>query len=167
MVNEDEHLVGYETLRTDFSRRSQRVTNQFGTIVLDLTRRDVLMVPGAKSLFGPAQPLQPPVVTDHFQCYRARVGRGQPRFVKKTVSVTDQLETVTVTLVRPYRLCLPTNKEDEDPTAPNHPTHLLCYRTSSQANFGTIDANVDTQFGPDDIRMIHRRELCVPSSVAN
>jgi hypothetical protein len=165
MVDPDEHLIGYEALRSDFTRRTETVVNQFGTIALDVLRRDVLMTPGAKSLVGPADPLQDPNI-GHFQCYRVRTSRSGPKFVKVTVSVADQFETVNVTLTRPYRLCVPTNKNDEDPTAPERPTDLVCYRTSSLVSFGTIDANVHTQFGPDTVRMIHRRELCVPSSRA-
>jgi hypothetical protein len=50
-----------------------------------------------------------------------------------------------------------------DPTAPDHPDLLLCYKSKSSARFGTLEAHIDNQFGPDDVTLIHRRELCVPS----
>ena len=78
------------------------------------------------------------------------------------MSVADQLESVNVTLVKPYRLCVPANKNGEVPTAPNHPERLLCYK-SKGSSFGTIEAHINNQFGPDNITLIHRRELCVPS----
>jgi hypothetical protein len=159
-----QHLVGYETLRTPFTRQSGlSISNQFGTIKLDLTRRDVLMVPSAKSLVSTPPPLVAPTL-DHFQCYRAKRARGSARFAKINVTVSDQLETnVPITLVRPYRLCMPANKNNEDPTAPTHPNMLLCYRSKSSVRFGTVPAFITNQFGSDDLTLIHRRELCVPS----
>ena len=76
----------------------------------------------------------------------------------------DQFESIPLTLVRPFRLCVPTSKNGEDPTAPSHPDLLLCYKSKSSARFGTLVAHIDNQFGPDDVTLIHRRELCVPST---
>jgi hypothetical protein len=70
---------------------------------------------------------------------------------------------VPITLTRPYRLCVPANKNDEDPTAPTHPNTLLCYRSKSAVRFGTFAAHINNQFGDDDLTLIHRRELCVPT----
>src|SRR5262249_57417635 len=68
---EIQHLVGYDTLRSPFTKVTGfPVTNQFGTTAIDLTRRDLLMVPTAKSLVAPPPPLLPPSI-DHFHCYRA------------------------------------------------------------------------------------------------
>jgi hypothetical protein len=49
--------------------------------------------------------------------------------------------------------------------APRHPSALLCYRSKGGPRFGTLPAQIVNQFGTDDIRMIHRRELCVPSTL--
>jgi hypothetical protein len=160
-----QHLAGYETRATPFVKvTSQTITNQFGTLVLDLTRRDNLLVPSAKSLSGPATPLQPPTI-DHFQCYRVRKSRGQPGFAKVTASITDQFESASITLLRPFRLCVPANKNGEDPTAPMHDGLLLCYTSRSGMTFGTMSANINNQFGDDELTLIHRRELCVPSKL--
>jgi hypothetical protein len=159
------HLVGYETLRTPFVRQTNlAIVNQFGTTMIDLTRRDVLMVPSAKDLVSTPPPLPQPTI-DHFQCYRTKRAKGAPRFVKLNVQVSDQLEGDTIiTLVKPYRLCVPANKNDESPDSPNHPGLLLCYKSKSAVRFGTVDAHVRNQFGTDDLTLIHRRELCVPSA---
>ena len=122
------------------------------------------MVPTAMSVAGPPAPLPLPTI-DHFQCYRTKRAKGQPRFDRISVTVTDELESVTHTLVRPYRLCMPTSKNGEDPTAPAHPAVLMCYRSKAGPRFGTLDAQIANQFGRDDIRLIHRRELCVPSTM--
>jgi len=162
------HLVGYETLRTPFIRQTNlSIVNQFGTTMIDLTRRDVLMVPSAKDLVSTPPPLVPPLI-DHFQCYRAKRAKGSAKFNKITVNVTDQIETNTpITLTRPYRLCVPANKNGEDPTAPSHPNNLLCYRSKSSVRYGTVPAFINNQFGNDDLLTIHRRELCVPTVLLN
>ena len=155
----------YETLPTPFTRgRNQTIANQFGSIVLDLVRRDVLMVPTALSLDGQPEPL-PLSTIDHYQCYRTKPARAQPRFQKMQVSVKNGIEDASFTLVRPYRLCVPASKNGEDPMAPRHPSVLLCYRAKGGPRFGTIPAQIVNQFGTDDISMIHRRELCVPSTL--
>ncbi len=79
------------------------------------------------------------------------------------MTVADQFESLNLTLVKPYRLCVPASKNGEDPTAPDHLDLLLCYKAKSSTKFGTIEAHIDNQFGPDDVTLIHRRELCVPS----
>jgi hypothetical protein len=168
IVDPVQHLVGYEELRTPFTKQSAiGVSNQFGQLSIDLTRRDVLMVPSAKELQSTPPPLQPPLI-DHFQCYRAKRAKGSAKFAKITVNVSDQIETnVPITLTRPYRLCVPANKNGEDPTAPSHPNNLLCYRSKSSVRFGTVPAFIDNQFGNDDLLLIHRRELCVPTVLLN
>jgi hypothetical protein len=164
-LDEDQHLTGYTTMRTPFARRrNQTIVNQLGVVVLDVTRRDVLMVPTAKSLTQTPTPLPPPTI-DHFQCYRVKRSRGQPRFAKLDVTVGSQFETLTETLLRPLTLCVPANKGGEDPGAPSHPGALLCYKSRASANFGTIEANIANQFGTDHVTLIHRRELCVPSFI--
>jgi hypothetical protein len=79
------------------------------------------------------------------------------------VTIADQFEAVTLTLKKPQLLCAPTNKNGEDPTAPFHPDHLLCYKAKSATKFGQLSVTLDNQFGPDQGLLIHRRELCVPS----
>src|SRR5262249_56286553 len=110
------------------------IANQFGTIKVDLTRRDLLLVPTAKSLTVPPPPLQPPTI-DHFTCYRTKQSRGSAKFVKTTVTVADQFESMSLTLLRPYRLGVPASKNAEDPTPPTHPDLLLCYKTKATSAF--------------------------------
>ncbi len=156
----DQYLVGY-TVRQQFRRLdARRVVNEFGTTTVDVLRPDLLMVPTAASLDTAPAPLTPPLV-DHFQCYRVRPSEGFSPVVG--VTITDAIETVVVDLVKPIRLCLPANKNDEDPTASTRLDDLLCYRPSSDAAFGTVAAFTQNQFGADKAKLIHRREVCVPS----
>ncbi len=63
---------------------------------------------------------------DHFRCLRAK-----GRFVPRTVTVDDRFGTQQVTLLKPYRLCVPTSVSGEpivDPT-----TLLACYRVRGKS----------------------------------
>src|SRR5262249_12535985 len=158
IIDPTDHLAGYVAKAPKFMKRpNQTVVDQFGTLHLDVVRPEMLLVPSSKD--GVQE--QPPF-PDHFQCYKAKRSKGSPKFVKRTASVVDQFETVTVTLVKPTLLCAPASKNNEDPTAPNHPDHLTCYKTTD-GNFGTQTHTINNQFGLDAVTVIHRRELCVPS----
>jgi hypothetical protein len=122
-----------------------------------MRRPSRLLVPSDKDGVPQAPPL------DHFQCYVIRNSTGAPKFVPRTVTVSSQIETVTLQVVRPFRLCVPADKNGEDPSAPSHPDELLCYRTQS-GHFGDERHTIDNQFGQRDVTIISRNELCVPSS---
>jgi len=158
ILDPTEHLTGYKTTAKFTKRLNQTVTNQFGSLQLDVVRPDLLMVPSAKN--GVA--LSPPP-GDHFTCYKVKRSRGAAKFVPRTVTIQDQFQNVTSTIIKPIRLCAPANKNGEDPSAPIHPDHLLCYKTKSLAKFGEKDVTIANQFGDDQLTLIHRRELCVPS----
>jgi hypothetical protein len=158
ILDSTEHLTAYKTKAKFTKRLNQTVVNQLGTLQLDVVRPVLFMVPTAKN--GVA--LAPPPA-DHFTCYKVKRSRGAAKFVQQTVTVGDQFQNVTETLIKPVHLCAPTNKNGEDASAPLHPDHLLCYKAKSPTQFGTINVNIDNQFGPDQVTLIHRRELCIPS----
>jgi hypothetical protein len=161
-----DHLIGHRVSGPNVKVANLEVTNQFGIIKLDIVKPDVLMVPTLKTLAlpGPAGPPTDPNVPDHFQCYKAKRSKGSPKFQKILgVKVKDQFGTVMLDLLKPVRLCAPANKRNEDPTAPQHRFHLLCYKTKNSA-FGTVQTFTNSQFGPAQPLLIHRRELCVPST---
>jgi hypothetical protein len=155
-----EHLTGYPAKSpAPFTKvTNQTVVDQFGTLKLDVVKPDMLMVPTSKDGVPIAAP-----PADHFACYKVRRTRGAAKFLKRTASVADQFGSVSETLLKPVRLCAPASKNGEDPTAPSHPGHLLCYKTKSAVPFGTIEKDISNQFGDDKVRLIHRRELCVPA----
>src|SRR6185369_1399596 len=158
ILDPTEHLTGYKAKAPFTKSLNHTVTNQFGSLKLDVVRPDLFMVPTEKD--GVA--LAPPP-GDHFTCYKVRRSRGTPKFVPVSVSVADQLQTVTETLTKPIRLCAPANKNGENPGAQNHPDHLLCYKAKTQTQFGDVVKPIQNQFGQSSLRLIHRRELCVPS----
>jgi hypothetical protein len=161
-----DHLQGHLVSGPNVKVANLTVTNQFGNIKLDTVKPDVLMAPTLKTLAppGPAGPPTDTDVPDHFQCYKVKRSTGSPKFQKILgVNVQDQFGTVKVDLLKPIRLCAPANKRNEDPTAPQHLFHLLCYKTKNSA-FGTVQTFTNDQFGPAQPLLIHRRELCVPST---
>lgn len=148
-----------------------RVINQFGEMTLelwDLPNR--LLVPSAKSLEGPVEPLEDPPI-DHFQCYGIRTALG---FEKQQVSVVDQFEDPKdIKLVRPRHFCNPTDKNGEG--IKNQSEHLLCYtvRSDRHRRFARgrgqdgREVYTNNQFGPLEGEAQWETELCVPSMVSD
>src|SRR4051794_34800810 len=63
---------------------------------------------------------------DHFTCYRTATAKHTPKFQSvSTVQVVDQFRASDVDVKKPKFICTPTNKSNEDPSAPSHPDHLL------------------------------------------
>jgi hypothetical protein len=155
--NPTEHLTGYPVKPARFVRQlDQTVVDQFGTLHLDVIGPKFFMVPTGKD----GVPIAPPT-GDHFTCYKVRPSHGATKFTKRTATISDQFESVTETLLTPYLLCAPANKNNEDPTAPSHPGHLLCYKERFSP-FGTLQHTIDNQFETARaVTLIARRELCV------
>jgi hypothetical protein len=160
-----EHLAGYSIIRSDprfQTHFSQEVTNQFGTITMDVVRPDLLMVPTAKSLSGsPDAPTDSTI--DHFECYQVKRARQRVTGVK----VQDQFGTFTYDLKRPVRLCVATDKNGEGIPIPGG--QLLCYEVRPPRNprfHGPSPIFINNQFVPLTIALTRPTELCVPSLVA-
>ena len=165
-----DHLLAYRLRRTERFEKvfAQRVTNQFGTLSVDLVKPARLMVPTATSLTGPAIPIAPAI--DHFTCYKVRKTAGTSRFARvSNVTIETSLETLTFDVRKPRRLCLPTDKNGETPGAENHPEHLMCYRIRVSKPVTRIRGTqviVNNQFGQESYRLSgSRREFCVPSLI--
>jgi len=159
-----QHLAGFPATGSSPRVTNVQVTNQFGTVALDLVRRTLLLVPTAKNLTSPPGPLPPTV--DHFQCYLVRRSAGAPRFTPITgVAATDQFGAHGLDLRRPKVLCVPANKNDEDPTAPSHSQGLLCYKTKQRVRFGEQTPFIDNQFLAQQVEIVRRIEFCVPSTI--
>jgi len=90
----------------------------------------------------------------------------------QTVTLTDQLGgPLRYDLVKPKHLCTPADKNGEDPGAPGHPLHLVCYQAKLtkenplQPPFAKTTVSTDNQFGPEVLTTTGVDELCLPSSV--
>src|SRR5207244_1710284 len=88
---------------------------------------------------------------DHFTCYKAKTTSGTARFTPIAgVTLVDQFGSSTVEVKKPERLCAPTNKLNEDPSAPQHPDHLEGYKIKPTVPFaGAFNQRVVDQFSAD------------------
>jgi hypothetical protein len=160
----EDHLLLYKVRFSSLPQPGRTVVDQFGTHVLDVSKADRLMVPAAKSMVGTPPPLSTPTV-DHFDCYKVRRPKNSPPFAPvPNVKIDDQFATITVTVKKPLRLCIPSNKNNESPGAESHPQSLLCYRTT-KVPLGPVTPTVRDQFGVKNVDLLRRTEFCVPSTL--
>ena len=153
------HLTSYTIKQTSprFARvRNVTVTDQFGSLVLDIVKPDRLLVPTSKSLTQTPPALTDPL--DHFKCYRVQ----GTRFRRAEIPVETQFGSVTVDIKRPLHLCAPVDKNGEgvrDPIA-----HLMCYRVCGPAATVRPEVFTRNQIQSDAFLVYGVRELCVPAS---
>ncbi len=181
----DDHLRRYSvTLRGDFTPEpAQQVVNQFGSLLVEVLAPNALLVPTAKNLS--ASPAAPhPAVVDHFLCHAIQLPRGAAPFAPiPAVRVEDQFGARLIDVLAPTRLCAPANKRGEDPGAPQHTPHLMCYAVRLSPRVIQPAAGTDTppevvpqtfpgpvgplytnnQFGAETLNLVDVDELCVPS----
>jgi cysteine-rich repeat protein len=170
----DDHLESYDVKASAgspaFVRRSGLVvTDSFGTLTLDAIKRERLLVPTALSAVAPPAAPVPPD-PDHFECYKAKVTKGTMKFTPvPSLPIADRFGTLTLELKGPSRLCLPTNKDGEDPTAPDHPAVLLCYKAKTPRGLPKFVSQpglfIANQFGPSRVDALVVEELCVPATL--
>ncbi len=147
-----------------------KVVDQFNPtgLFVNAKKSSHLLVPAAKSLTGPTPvPTPGAYVTDHFECYKIGITKGTPKFVPQLgVSLGDQFGTMTVDVKKAMYLCNPVDKQNEDPTAPNHVDHLMCYKakqTDAVKFVKIVGAFVEDQFGSETLDVKKPALLCVPA----
>jgi hypothetical protein len=153
------HLMCYQLRESGFARRTVVVRNQFGDQTVTVVKPETLCNPAEKNgvPFGNANGAS----LDHFKCYRIRA-KG---FTTRTVTLTDQFETRTDTVLKPRLLCNPVDKNGEG--IPNPALHLTCY-TLKAAPFTPQPVVVEDQFGaqsgqPFAGECSRRAQICLPS----
>ena len=152
------HQMCYKIAAQPFVQRVVLAQNQFGDNYLRIIRPESLCNPAAKNF------IQSDLQINHYKCYRARsLNRFQPR----QVTVQDQFETRTGTLIKPMLFCNPVDKNGEGILNPS--AHQTCYKFQADGmTFQSPTINVLDQFGALDLRTIAgtcRKAdlLCVPS----
>jgi len=161
------HLTNYGIKATSKGPKvfNQKVTNQFGTLNLDVVKPARLLVPSTKSLSGPPASAAGGTL-NHFSCYKVKRTKGSAKFAKQTATIQTQFETVAVNITKPLRLCAPVSKNGEpvNTSPPGTNDHLLCYRIKASTGFPTTNVFVNNQFGQQAYPLSQRREFCVPST---
>jgi hypothetical protein len=83
-------------------------------------------------------------------------------FTPKAVNLEDQFEDITMSVLRPYRMCNPVDKEDEgiiDPTE-----HSMCYQIrDATPRFNRHEVLVENQFGKQVLVATKPDTLCTPA----
>jgi hypothetical protein len=144
------------------------VTDQFGARHYDVLKPAELLVPTAIDVSVMPPPLVDPF-TDHFQCYKLKDRKDPGKFIPVQVTLSDGFQNLTAMVKKPTRLCAPVNKNGEDPTAPDHPDHLLCYQVKDLKDppFAPItDVDTANQFAVQVLDVKKPAELCVPATVS-
>jgi hypothetical protein len=177
-----EHLAAYAIRHATSlpSVGAVTVQNQFGVVDVEVARPGFLLVPAAKSLSGPPQPLATPA--DRFKCYGVRGGENP----KARVTLEDQFGTTRLQVFKPRWLCSPVEMHGEAIIDPHG--HLLCYdvapRSAHAAAARPARAPRRTdpapgrreipevervfaldEFGADEFGVLGPQELCVPSVI--
>jgi len=167
-----EHLTGFQIKNSiaPIFPTNIKVVDQFnvGGLYVNAKKQSHLLVPSVKSLSGPTPvPTPGAFVTDHFECYKVAVTFGTPKFLPVPgASVQDQFGSMTVDVKKPKYLCTPVNKNGEDPTAPNHVPHLMCYQVKQVDPvpfMKIVGVFVNNQFGPETLDVKKPSDLCVPA----
>lgn len=154
------HLMCYKLRPAPFARRDVLVRNQFGDQTLTVVKPETLCNPAEKD--GVPLSSAAGAFLNHFKCYKVR-GKG---FTARSVTLTDQFETRTTTIVKPLLLCNPVDKNGEG--VPQPASHLTCYKIKDAPGFAPRSVMVEDQFTDQDLQAIQgscRKAalLCVPS----
>lgn len=101
---------------------------------------------------------------DRFKCYQTTPTPGSPRFVRGSVGLRDEFDTVSALVTKARAVCNPVRADGDgvdDPTA-----HLACYSTidDRRRRFAPRDVEVTSQFGVQRFRVLKPYQLCVPST---
>ena len=143
------------------------VENQFGRLVVDTTKAELLLVPTAKSHDGPTEPLERTNV-DHYKCYKVKIDKDAPiQFVPLQVTLFDPNFGVEklFDVKKPKMLCNPVDKNGEG--IMDEETHLMCYDVKpakGEPKHKKISVFTNNQFGPEQLDVKEEKQLCVPST---
>jgi hypothetical protein len=166
-----EHFEGYQIKNPQkpLLPPNLQFVDQFNPsgLFLDAKKQSHLLVPTVKSL-STTPPTPALFGVDHFQCYKATTSKGTGKFVPVLgVEIEDQFGIIHVDVKKPKYLCAPVDKNNDDPTAPDHLDHLVCYQVkqvNTEARFVKVTGlGVNNQFGPETLDAKKPSELCVPA----
>ena len=180
IVHPDIHLTAYKLKFKNKRPRQPRVnvsvTDQFGTLEMQVRDPSRLLVPAEKAISSPPSisPPESPTV-DHFVCYKVRLRSDFDDF---EVILEDQFTTKPklFEVDEPEMLCAPADKKHDGTFLADDKegTHLLCYEVELEDDDDDDDGSrlrrlwTADQFDP--LRRINRpkteepKELCVPAT---
>ena len=105
---------------------------------------------------------------DHYLGYDAKIPKGEPKFLKFTVELSDQFETATYTVDKPARLYNPVIKNAESEQVSDEISHYVGYKIKTPKDapkFETVtNVLVQNQFGDIIVDVKKPKLLLVPSA---
>jgi hypothetical protein len=164
-VHQADYQVAPARGQPAFVKSTHTVIDEFGQHQLRVVKPAALLEPSAKVLGAGGAPVVDTTGVDRFECYRT----GAVRFARIAgVQIADQFGTGLYDLTKITELCTPTNKDGEDPTAPEHGAPgLLQGETHARASFPKFQPRPvsinNTNFGPVVLVARAVNELCVPA----
>ena len=145
------------------------VENQFGELIINTERAELLLVPTAKSLTDPDLPALDSTFVDHYKCYKVKIDKNAPlQFVPQQVTLFDpNFNTEKLFDVKkPKLFCNPVDKNGEGLVAEEN--NLTCYdakKIKGDDKFEKRNVFTNNQFGPEELKVEKQEELCVPSKI--
>ena len=121
--------------------------------------------PTATPTFSPS-PTATPTATptgelDHYLCYKAGNAWGSDIFPKTEVTLSDQFQERTTTLIKPMHYCNAVDKNGEGVGDPD--AHLTCYKAKKAVRINPQVPSTD-QFGQQELSVQKQTtQLCVPT----
>ena len=133
------------------------LTDAFGASTVTVKRAKRLCAPADKNGEDPDAPTDP----EHLTAYTIK--QTSPRFRRARVGVTNQFGAMTLEVVKPDRLLVPTAKSltGFPPPLANAIDHFKCYRVKG-ACLRAANLSVDTQFGSSTVDIKRPSHVCLP-----
>ena len=144
-----------------FSRTGISLVDAYGSLTVNLTAAATVCAPADKN--GE----DPDAVTDVWHLTSYQIGVVGPPFDRvKSISTTNQFGDLTVNLIKPARLFVPSLKNGS-PSGPDMPDHFTCYdidRTRGTPPFvAQKGVTIVTQFEDAVIDVVEPIRFCVPT----
>lgn len=98
---------------------------------------------------------------DHYKCYQG-IDLKNPKFVKTTAALSDQLTNETVDVQKLTFVCTPVDKNGEGIINPS--AHLACYQIRGENLTPRPRVEVSTQFQASRFEVKKPKLLCVPAT---
>jgi len=141
-----------------------KVESQLETVFVSRDKADRLLVPTAKSLTGPVDPLEETGI-DHFKGYKIKAPKLPEDTPKITVTLVDQFDQPKTYIVeKPTRLFVPVDKNGEGIKNPG--AHLICYKVKPAEgelkHVKVLGIYTNNQFGWLKLDTHKEEELLVP-----
>lgn len=145
---------------------AQTIVDQFGQLTVDVIKPTGLMVPSSTDS-SPSPPPPDPPTNDVFTCYKIKVTGGTPKFTQVLGATVDAaIGSVTMDLVKPAKLCVPTSVAGGPSGAETHAGHLTCYKAKARTAYPTGGVYTGNMLSDTDaLNVLKPFEVCVPSQL--